>query len=597
MGSSATAQITGETLIPELLRTMPGTRRIFDKYGLKGCGGAQGPHESLRIFARAHEVNLQILISELQEAHVPSSTCEPDQDVRATLTDVIYRRFFLAAVLFLLTVGASWGASILWTIGTAGKFGAASTFDIQAHAQAQVFGWMGLAIMGFAYQAFPRFWHTELCNARRANWSFWSMTAGVLCSGIGIYTASWAAFALPLTALGGCLELIAVALFSFELLATYRRSGKAFEPYMAYVFVAAFWFLLGTLLNLIYSVALVSSVKYLPMGSIAFWAQSPMRDVQFHGLGITIILGVSLRTLPHIFGVQRLSDRFAWAALCALTLSVAAETALSLAGKPAHWSVALTLLVVAAAAVSQFKLWRKFPDGDRSDKFIKAGWVWLLISLGMLLVAGVNMQLWGLGPTHAYMGAIRHAITVGFISLMIMGYAAKVVATLNGLNTRTLTPLIASFLLVNVGCAIRVFGQVLTDTQPHAFPIIAVSGCLESVGMAIWGWHIAMIILMGQRAIAAKPATPAPDKITADMIVADVLDWFPHTQSVFVDFGFRPITNPLMRRTVARQVTVRQACKLHDINADDFVGVLNTCVQPRQCSGSCALGQCGADAD
>jgi hypothetical protein len=46
-----------------------------------------------------------------------------------------------------------------------------------------------------------------------------------------------------------------------------------------------------------------------------------------------------------------------------------------------------------------------------------------------------------MGFSHAFSGATRHAITVGFISLMIMGVAAKVVPTLKGVDVRTLPAL------------------------------------------------------------------------------------------------------------------------------------------------------------
>lgn len=575
---------------------MPRSRVVFDRYGLKGCSGAEGPHESLRVFARAHEVDLQRLIHELEEANTSGNELN-SADIEPALSDVIYRRFFLAAIAFLLTVGASWGAAILWSIGSSGTFQTASAFDIQAHAQAQVFGWMGLVIMGFAYQAFPRFWHTELRNAARANLSFWTMVGGVICSMVGIYCAQWAPAALPLTVLGGCLEVIAVALFAWELFCTYQYSRKPFEPYMAYVFVSAFWFLIGTILNGIHSAALVSSVHYLPMTTTAFWLQSPMRDVQFHGLGMTIIIGVSLRTLPHIFGVKQPSRMFSLWTLVALTAAVAVETVVSLVGRTPHWSVSVVLLAVAVSAVCSFRLWERFPDGDRSEKFIKAAWIWLLISLSMLAAASVNFQLFGLPATHAYMGSIRHAITVGFISLMIMGYAAKVVATLNGMDTRKLTSLAIPFVLVNLGCAIRVVGQSLTDVYPAAFPVAGLSGTLEACGMAIWGLHITRIILAGKvNSAPPRPPGPAPEKVSADMIVADVLAWFPQTESVFVEFGFRPVTNPFMRRTVARQVTLRQACQLHNIEPEDFVAILNESLRGTGCSGKCNSGQCDTEA-
>jgi hypothetical protein len=94
-----------------------------------------------------------------------------------------------------------------------------------------------------------------------------------------------------------------------------------------------------------------------------------------------------------------------------------------------------------------------------------------------------------MGFSHAYYGAARHAITVGFVSLMIVGVAAKVVPTLNGVNTRDLSPLWGPFVLINAGCLLRVTGQTLTDFTPAAF-LAGVVG-FGVTGLAQWGGHCA----------------------------------------------------------------------------------------------------------
>ena len=49
--------ITPHLVLSELFRLHPETRIVFDRYGLRGCGGPSGPHESIRFFARAHGVD------------------------------------------------------------------------------------------------------------------------------------------------------------------------------------------------------------------------------------------------------------------------------------------------------------------------------------------------------------------------------------------------------------------------------------------------------------------------------------------------------------------------------------------------------------
>src|SRR5215471_1959073 len=143
-----------DTLIPDLLRTHPEARTILDQYGLKGCGGPLGPHETLGYFARAHEVDAGALIERLRDICSATITGDAtptfgDEARRPALEDVIYRRFFIAGIAVILTLGATWGAALLWRIGLHQSFSGVGANEINAHAQAQVFGWMGLFIMGF----------------------------------------------------------------------------------------------------------------------------------------------------------------------------------------------------------------------------------------------------------------------------------------------------------------------------------------------------------------------------------------------------------------------------------------------------------------
>ena len=60
--------ITPDLLLPDLFRAHPETRIVFDRHGLRGCGGPLGPYESIRFFARAHGVDELTLLRELEQA-------------------------------------------------------------------------------------------------------------------------------------------------------------------------------------------------------------------------------------------------------------------------------------------------------------------------------------------------------------------------------------------------------------------------------------------------------------------------------------------------------------------------------------------------
>ena len=61
---NALNSINSETSLPELFRALPEARTVFNRYGLRGCGGAHGPAESLGFFASAHGVALDELIAQ-----------------------------------------------------------------------------------------------------------------------------------------------------------------------------------------------------------------------------------------------------------------------------------------------------------------------------------------------------------------------------------------------------------------------------------------------------------------------------------------------------------------------------------------------------
>jgi hypothetical protein len=85
-------------------------RPLFDRCGLRGCGGHFGPHESLAFFAHAHDVPLGQLREELR-AGLESPPVVPAEEITAPRpADAIYRRFFKAGIGIVLTLGADWGA-------------------------------------------------------------------------------------------------------------------------------------------------------------------------------------------------------------------------------------------------------------------------------------------------------------------------------------------------------------------------------------------------------------------------------------------------------------------------------------------------------
>lgn len=234
-----------------------------------------------------------------------------------------------------------------------------------------------------------------------------------------------------------------------------------------------------------------------------------------------------------------------------------------------------------------WRIYGRTPEPDRSLKFLRVAYGWLLASLGMLVFLPAyqfvllpqlapDSAAANLGFSHAYYGAIRHAITVGFISQMIIGVAARVVPTLNGADLRRLTSLWGPFVLINLGCGLRVVAQTLTDFTASAFPLAGISGLLEVTALAWWGAHLWAVMAGRLRYCRSAPVAYAPGSaIEAEHRVGEILDAHPELLDTFLGLGFRPLANPLLRKTVARQVSVAQACRQLGCNLGEVLAALN----------------------
>jgi hypothetical protein len=280
------------------------------------------------------------------------------------------------------------------------------------------------------------------------------------------------------------------------------------------------------------------------------------------------------------------------------------------------WYASVVLLAVVSMTLTfQWGLLARPAERDRSTKYIRAAIYWLHTSMVMLVGVPIYMYVFlpqssvispsGLAAvemhfSHAYYGAVRHAITVGFISLTILGMAAKVVPTLKGVDVRRLPALWLPFVLVNTGCALRVLFQVLTDLDLRAYPIAGVSGLFEVTGIAVWGAHLWRIMnraeAADERHDATVEITGGQLAITGDTTVATVIARFPETLPVLIAKGFTPLENPWLRKTLARTITLRAAARMKGLDPETLVAELqNAASTPAKAPGAASPSPAGAN--
>ncbi len=512
-------EITKDTSVADIVRLCPGARRAFDEHGLKGCGGENAPSEPLAVFAAVHQANAEELLREIN-AELANPNSGP-YVYETRLEDYVYRRFFKAGVTTVLTVGCLWGAINLLQVAMGKSFLQLHLLpSIHAHAHAMIFGWVGMFVMGFAYQSFPRFKNTRLWRPELANLSFYLLATGIV-AGMVAEMSSPAPVALWLGGISGVCELAAVALFMMVMYRTLRQSIGPHNPYEKFIATSFVWLLLGTALEAVFFFAKATAHSEQTLIRRMALIDGPLRDIQLLGFAALIIAGVSQRFVPHVYGLAKPAhDRqgLIFGLMNGSLILNITSYVLLLSTRNLYFAIGLEIAylsmpVWAALLAIQVGVFRHPAQPDRTFKFIRTAYVWLLLSCGMMpffpFYGVVTHQLFA----HTYMGSHRHGFTVGFVSMMILGVSSRVVPILAGIDAKRMNSLWTPFILFNVGCSGRVLLQVLADFVPNlAYPLIGFTGFIELTALAWWGvelWHTMNLARKGRTASMIMPF-PAP---------------------------------------------------------------------------------------
>lgn len=421
----------------------------------------------------------------------------------SSIADKIYRPFFLAGIGTVLTLGCVWGAINLFTIGVKGSFNSVDYSWVLAHGHAMVFGFVGLFIIGFAYQVFPRFKRTSLWRPRVALSALPLMVIGIALQTIAHLSSPPS---LVLEIFAAAIQLISIAVFAMVITIT-ARNAKRPENYDRFVYAALGWFVVAAIANpVIFKLFELPASRAELLFNLATF-NIPYRDVQLLGIAVVMILGVSLRFLPHAYGLREPSRSWQAFLFWGVNGAVLGGIVFFLAGMTGgnhwllmmQWLTAVVLLIVAIVTPFQYKLFGAVPETerDRGLKFIRAAYIWFIVATAMLVFTpiynfAIYVPLTGshVPFSHAFFGAYRHALTVGFIMMMIVGVSSKIVPKLSGVELRSVPSLWPTFVLLNVGNLTRVSFQIATDFSPWAYKVMGVSGFLEVVGLALWGYEL-----------------------------------------------------------------------------------------------------------
>ena len=572
-------EINRNTIIKDLVKKYPQTMAVFRKYNLVVAGGVRGPNEPLAFFAKAHEVDYDEIVEELKIA-IEKGVDENAEEVKL-VEDKVYSKFFKTAILMALTIGVAVGAIILTYIGSKHNFHSAVHSLVQTHGHAQMFGWIGLCIIGFAYYIVPRVKNVELKYRELTTVCFYLMVAGtVLRILVQPYANKITSFLLPIS---GLLEFLAIGVFAFIIVSTVLASKEKREAYDKFIVAGVLWFLLCGVANLFMDgYMLIAGTNDIPKT-----VYSPFVHVFLMGFVFMFIFAVNIRTVYAFLdvGTARIGAINTTFWILNLTipfyfishsLSYKFPFLIPISNLTVYLVAFSILLFVYGIRIFE-KSTQELDDVvmDRSySKTIRTAYVWLII--GILILGAKPLFETFSEAQYLFHGAANHALAVGFITFMIIGYASKMVPTFKGVDMHSIRLANLSFYLINIGCFLRVYTQImigLSRSEDFYYSLIGFSGWIELTAIGIFGYNVWKTMNADDEDI--EESEEKLTEITGDTNIAKAIDQFPEILDVFLEFGFKQLASPAARKTVAKMFTIKQATKIHPVEIDSLLKALN----------------------
>lgn len=479
--------------------------------------------------------------------------------------------FIVSGLLFLALPGTLLGVLNLIFISQHRAGTAANAAWIQAHGQAQLFGWVGTFILGISLYFLPKFLGRTLTH-HRAAWCVWALwTAGTAWRWwVGVSEGNWR---VGLVA-SAILELAAYAVAQYVLWFAGRRPVKAtpmsegqrtFVFWLALVGFAAFG--LTLIVNLVISVRLatVAHIPVYPPGSdrmllvIALWGFAAPVAWGYSSRFVSVFLGLRL---PKVAAARWIAAGVV--VLCALVLAhqyaVADIAAVALTGA-AVWS--LRVFEPAAKPLKRSGVYRHY------GAFVRLSFVWLCVAAVIGVLADVFPRQTGLT------GASRHAFTVGFLATLIFSIGPRILPSfLNGRELWSSRLMAASLWVISIGCLVRVSSESLAySSAGFAWNVLPISAPVELTAVVIFVINMAMTL-------AQKiPAWFSPEGMSANNLVYFYTAAFPASRRVLIEAGLRTLTEV---RDVPRTLTLEEAAEADKADVTKLLDALKVFFADRQ---------------
>ena len=473
--SYALKAIRPEMTVRQVAADFPASQDVFRQYGEQDAAAARFGHlEPLTHFARRQGVPLEQLL-----ANLTAATGAP-VDLHSRIAERVHHGFILSALVITLTAGAGWGAWQLWRIAMQRQFSAVPAAYVIAHGEAQLWGFIVLFVMGVSLR-------TVLQGGARyplGTWMCRGFLTLALC-GIG-GSILWSLFPERFATLGllSSAALLAVSLAFWGVQLAVLRAKRA-ATWARAVLASGLWLTAWGLLTMWFRWKAGDAGP----GAYSDAQRLLLIELAVFGFAMNSIYGFGQMLLP---GLLRIGSTRDWAIELGHWLHNAGVIALCLATIFAASGLGMVLgsgLLVSGAVLFAvghrgFVGRRRTSHGDEKghaplDYYPPLAFFWLLAALA-LMAGGVVYEAATASPLpHAYLGAVRHALTVGFMTTLILGVGQRMVPVLDHTvlaMPRLAIPILA---LIGAGNTLRVGSELAILFVPAAFSIMPISAVLE----------------------------------------------------------------------------------------------------------------------
>jgi uncharacterized protein involved in response to NO len=444
----------------------------------------------------------------MQQATEPMRNFRADPEVtrallamrdRETAMSKLLMAFVSSGLIFMLFPGTLLGVWNLLQISGKEQAGTISVSWLQAHGHAQVFGWIGSFLLGIGFYSIPKLKDRAVSMIRAAwiCWALWTMGVAVRWAAT-VYLWEWRV----LIPAGAGLELAAFLIF-FVIVLQHRPkdSGKGrLEPWVWVVMSATIGFLASLAVNFAESIRIAMHAV-----DPAFPHNFDQRYLALLGWGFLVpfVWGFSAKWMRVFLGLKALRPRLLVSAVGVNLVGVALALTGKLALATFAFPVGTGLSVLAIRIFERSEQEAKIKGIHKSfPVFVRIAYGWLLVAAGL----GVTATLWD--TSGGIWGASRHALTVGFVAVMVLAVGQRILPAFAGMRVLWSPKLMfAGLLLLTVGCTLRVSCEVLAyqGYAGWAWKVLPVSAVVELLALSVFAANLFFTFILQRSHAVNEP--------------------------------------------------------------------------------------------